>query len=111
MDAKYWVAVNGSKCVILERPMVNPKVTPTPAQLFGFPTPEEAEQAHRICQQGSFDEAEKFFAGVWPDVASGRVRFIQPAHPQPWTDAPVAWTENADAHRALQQALIKPTSH
>jgi hypothetical protein len=45
-----------------------------------------------------------------PDVQAGRVRVIQPRHPQPTNDL-IAWTESAPVHRVQQRAFIKSTSN
>jgi hypothetical protein len=110
-DERYWIAINGSGCAITALPMRNPKVTPTPQQLLGFPTYEEAAEAHRICLQAPLDEVRRLFESLRACVKSGRVRVIQPRHPQPQTDGPVTWTEDADMHQAIQRIFIKTTSN
>ena len=111
MDERYWIAINGSSCAISPLPMRNPLLTPTPYQMLGFPTREEAEQAQRLCLEAPIEEVEKFMASLRPDVKAGRVRFIQPEHPQPPTAAQAIWTENTEAHQAIQRAHIKTTSN
>jgi len=86
-------------------------VTPTPRQMIGFPTAEEAAEAQAICLQEPMDEVVRFFESLRGDVNSGRVRIINPAHPQPSTKGQTAWTENADVHEVVQQNFIKTTSN
>jgi hypothetical protein len=110
-DERYWIATNGASCAISSLPMHNPMVTPTPEQMFGFPTWEEAVQAQRICLEAPMDEVRKFFATLAPDVHSGRVRHIRPKHPQPPTLGPTSWTESAEVHEVVQQVFIRTTSN
>src|SRR5437870_1625321 len=102
MDDRYWIAINGSSCAISSLPMRNPMVTPTPWQMLGFPTYEEAERAQRVCLQAPIDEVRRFVDSLRPDVMSGRIRVIQPKYPQPPTKGPTIWTESTDAHAAVQ---------
>jgi len=44
MDRHQWLEL-----LAMHVPLREPLVTPTPEQLFGFPTLEEAEEAQRIC--------------------------------------------------------------
>jgi hypothetical protein len=111
MDERYWIALNGSSCAISPLPMRNPMATPTPYQLIGFPTYEEAQRAQRICLEAPMGEVNKFLAALTPDVKSGRIRVIEHAHPQPPTRCPTMWTEDTDMHQAIQQAFIKMTSN
>ena len=105
-DERYWIALNGSSCAMTSMPMRHPLLTPTPQQMLGFPTFEEAKQAQRICL-----EAVEFLKSLAPDVKSGRVRVIQPKHPQPPTAEQSIWTEDAEAHQAVQRVHIKTTSN
>jgi hypothetical protein len=112
-DERYWIAINGPTCAIASFPLRNPMVTPTPEQMLGFPTLEEAERAQRISTQAPMDEVRRFFASLAPDVHAGRIRVIQPKHPQPHPkpSEPTVWTEDSDAHEVVQQAFIKTTSN
>jgi hypothetical protein len=111
MDKKYWIAINGSSCARSSLPMQNPMVTPTPEQMLGFPTVEEAQKAQRLCLQAPMNEVRKFMESLRPDVKSGRIRVIQPAHPQPPTHDATMWTESADVHQMVQKTFIKTTSN
>ena len=106
MNERYWIAINSSSCALCSFPLRNPMLTPTPEQLLGFPTLEEAERAQRICIQAPMHEVRRFLKSLAPDVHSGRIRVIQPTHPQP-PGAPCAWTESAEAHQVVQEAFIK----
>jgi hypothetical protein len=92
--------------------MRNPLVTPTPEQLIGFLTLEEAVEAQRVCLQESMAEVRRFMRGLRSDVAAGRVRLINPEHPQPVKEGVItAWTDDSDAHAALQKGYIKTESN
>jgi hypothetical protein len=110
MDERYWIALNGSSCGMTSLPMAYPKVTPTPEQLLGFPTLEEAARAQQVCLYAPMDEVQRFLESLRPDVKRGRVRVIQPKHPQPPIASATMWTEDADAHQVVQRAFIKTTS-
>jgi hypothetical protein len=111
MDERYWIAINGTSCAMSPLPMRNPLLTPTPEQMLGFPTHEEAARAQRICLQAPMDEVQRFLESLRPDVESGRIRVIQPEHPQPPIASQSIWTESTEAHQAVQRAHIKTTSN
>jgi hypothetical protein len=71
-------------------------VTPTPEQLFGFPTWEEAYEAQQLCLNASLAEVNKFLKGLRSDIRSGRVRHIRPKDPQLPTRGPTMWTDATD---------------
>jgi hypothetical protein len=110
-DTRYWIAINGASCAISSMPMRNPMVTPTPQQMIGFPTLEEAQDAQRICLTASMDEVRRFMKSLRPDVGSGRVRVTTPDNPQPPTRGPTSWTESAKVHEVVQRTFIKTTSN
>ena len=106
-NERYWIAINGPTCVISTLPLCNPKVTPTPEQLLGFTTWEDAKHAQHVCLTAEMDEVERFLESLRPDVKSGRVRVIQPEHPQPPTTGKTVWTESADVHSVIQRPLSR----
>ena len=108
---RYWIALNGPSCAMSSIPMCNPLLTPTPEQMLGFPTHEEAKRAQRICLEAPMKEVRKFLAGLAPDVKSGRIRVIQPKHPQPPTAGQSMWTESTEAHQVVQRIHINTTSN
>jgi hypothetical protein len=113
-DKRYWIAINGPTCAISSFPFRNPMVTPTPQVMFGFPTYEEAQHAQRILLGSSNYEASKFFKSFVPDVRLGRIRIINPEHPQPHVSQPsdpTMWTESPEVHAAVQREFIKTTSN
>jgi hypothetical protein len=81
----YWIAVNGASCAMSSFPMRHPRVTPTPEQMWGFPTLEEAQRAQCICLNEPMPKVIKFLSSLAPDISAGRIRYIRPAHPQPPT--------------------------
>jgi hypothetical protein len=92
--------------------MRNPMVTPTPEQLLGFPTWEEAQHAQKVCLTKPMPKVRQFLQGLAPAVRTGRIRVIQPEHPQPPTKGPTAWADDDPAlHRAVQQVHIKTTAN
>jgi hypothetical protein len=110
-DARYWIALNGSSCALFSLPLRNPKVTPTPQQLLGFPTLEEAKWAQNICLTAQMSHVKKFMKRLRADVLTGRIRHIRPQHPQPPTRNETIWTEHDDMHQIVQQVHIKATAN
>ena len=92
MHERYWIAINGGSCALCSIPLRNPLVTPTPEQLFGFPTLQEAEKAQRTCLMAPTKKVDSFLQGLQTHVKTGRVRHIRPDHPQPPTREATAWT-------------------
>jgi hypothetical protein len=92
--ARYWIAINGPSCARTTTPLRDPKVSPTPEQLIGFPSDEEARAAQRICLEEPMETVRQFLESLRPHVRSGVIRVIQPSHPQPpSTGAPTLWME------------------
>lgn len=110
-NERYWIAINGSSCALTSLPFQKPLCTPTPAQMLGFPTLEEAQHAQGVYLNATMDEVCSFLEGLRPDVKSGRILVIQPTHPQPQTSGPTMWTESADVHADVQQRYIKTTAN
>ena len=106
---KYWIALNGSSCAICSLPLRHPHATPTPVQLIGFPTFEEAYDAQQICLHAPIGEVRRFQRALIPDISSGRLRLIQPKHPQPPTQGPTLWTDSSEVHGLVQRACIHST--
>ena len=110
-ERKYWIAINGSSCAMSSLPLLEPMVTPTPEQLLGFPTWDEARHAQRLCLTAPMSEVRRFLESLASDVRAGRIRVIQPQHPQPPTVNGTAWTDNADIHAEVQRTFIQTTSN
>lgn len=64
MGEMYWIAINGASCAIASAPMKNPKVTPTPQQLLGFPTFEAAKHAQTVCLTAPMGEVVRFLQSL-----------------------------------------------
>jgi hypothetical protein len=92
-DRRYWIAINGPSCARTSIALREPKVSPTPYQLIGFPTDEEAREAQRICLEESPATVRQFMESLQPRVRSGVIRVIQPDHPEPPTTEQTAWLE------------------
>jgi len=107
MEERYWIAINGASCALCAIPLRAPLVTPTPEQLFGFPTLEEAKEAQRTCLMAPIEKVNRFFRKLGADIKSGRIRHIRPEHPQPPTEQGTAWTESDDAHAVMQRAFMR----
>jgi hypothetical protein len=105
-NERYWIAINGPSCALCAIPLHDPLVTPTPEQLFGFPTLKEAEEAQRICLMAPIKKVDRFLQGLGTYVKTGRVRHIRPEHPQPPTRGSTAWTESDEAHVIMQRAFV-----
>jgi hypothetical protein len=102
-DEKYWIAINGAACALASLPMRDPKTTPTAQQMLGFLTLEEAKHAQHLCLYAPMDAVREFFESLRPDVKSGRIRVIQPKHPQPNKDGPMLRTESAVCMRSYRK--------
>lgn len=92
-NERYWIAINQASCAISQLPMTEPTVTPTPEQLLGFPTLEEAEQAQKVCLTAPIPEVTAYLRRLTPRVNSGEIRVIEPAHPEPPGDV-TCWSPN-----------------
>lgn len=104
---RYWIAINGPTCAMASWAMERPVCVPTPEQLIGFPTPEEARAAQQVCLRSSTAEVREFMAGLRVLVMSGRLRIIQPASPQPWTREQTLWIEGPRGD-AIEQVPTSP---
>ena len=71
MQVDHWIAINGTSCAMSSAPMYNPTVIPTPEQLFGFPTLEEALRAQHICLHQPIPKVAEFLQGLEPDTSFG----------------------------------------
>ena len=92
-DERYWIAINGASCALTAFPMRHPLVIPTPEQLLGFPTLDEARKAQQVCLNAPMPEVKRFMQSLSADVMAGRVRVIKPKHPEPPTSGQTAWME------------------
>src|SRR5262245_40271775 len=100
-ELRYWIALNGPSCAINTVPMREPVVSPTPEQLIGYPTLEEAQAAQRLCLTAPIEEVRAYFERRLPDVQSGRQRVIQSPHPEPAVQGELlSWMECDPARRA-----------
>jgi len=95
-QSRYWIAINRTSCAISRFPMREPKVTPTPEQMFGFPTLEEAEAAQRTCLTAPIEDVANFLDSLLPDVQSGRVVYRRPENPERPTRDETVWMDSND---------------
>ena len=103
-EERYWIAINGASCAMSAMPLENPVCRPTPQQLIGFPTFEEARAAQRLCLTAPISEVRAFMRSLVPHVLAGRVCVIEPEHPDPSTTGPTAWMDGEDPLRFLPTA-------
>jgi hypothetical protein len=96
---------------LTQLPLREPLVTPTPEQMLGFPTFEEAYEAQQVCLNEPMPKVQRFLLSLSADVKSGRIRVIQPKHPQPPTSGPTMWTDSAEMHGTIQDFHVKKTSN
>jgi hypothetical protein len=89
----YWIAINGASCARTSFPMHNPMTCPTAEQLLGFPTEKESRQAQEICLSAPINLVRAYLESLAPDVASGRIKVIQPPNPEPPTRGITLWYE------------------
>ncbi len=106
-DERYWIAINGASCAMTALPMRQPLVTPTPKQLLGFPTLNEARKAQQVCLNAPIPEVKRFIQSLHADVMTGRIRVINPKHPQPPTSGQTAWTDSPEVHDVMQGIVKK----
>jgi hypothetical protein len=96
----FWIATNGPTCVRSIFPMRRPIVSPTPEQMWGFPTAEEAEQAQAICIYAPIEQAMDYLRGLGPDIARGRVTYFRPEKPEAPTTGTTMWLD--EPHEQVQ---------
>src|SRR5262249_31430809 len=94
-DPRYWIAVNGSSCALSNMPLRNPVVVPTPQQIWGFPTAEEARKAQHIVLTAPMKKVMKYLKSLGLDIKSGRVVYLRPDNPEPQTRGQAAWMEGS----------------
>jgi hypothetical protein len=89
----YWIAINGPSCARAGFPMRSPSTHPVAQQLLGFPSEQESREAQEICLSAPMKLVRAYLKSLAPDVASGRIKVIQPAHPEPPTRGQTVWTD------------------
>ena len=94
---RYWIAVNGSSCAMSAMAMRDPVVTPTPEQMWGFPTLEEAQKAQQICLTAPMADVIAFLEGLRQDIKSGRILYRSPENPGPQTRGETVWLDAQEA--------------
>src|SRR5262249_12405147 len=92
--AYYWLAINGSSVALARIPvsvevLARSRVSPTPQQLIGFPTHEEAAAAQQLLLTAPI-EAVRARMGEWAGRAD--VAVIVPHHPEPPTTGVTLWS-------------------
>jgi hypothetical protein len=89
----YWLAINQASVALSVMPLskrVN--VIPTPEQLIGFPTWEEAKAVQDFLLNASIEDVAEFMTREMPNKIEKREAvYIRPEHPQPPTHGKTAW--------------------
>lgn len=89
----YYIAINGPSCALSRIPWNEPPiVSPTPQQLIGFPTVEEAEEMQAACLHDAIPAVEKKLLDLVPRVEAGEVQILTNPHPEPPTTGQTIWT-------------------
>jgi hypothetical protein len=90
----YWIAINGASCARASMPMRKfPKVSPTPQQIIGFPTLEEAQYAQHVCLTASMKEMRRFLESLSRDIKAGRIACHTFRNPEAPTRDATTWLE------------------
>jgi hypothetical protein len=91
----YWLAVNKASVACSPAPGRRGcvGVIPTPEQLLGFPTLEEARDVQRFLLTAPIALVERYMTEELPPrIRAGEVAYVRPEHPQPPTRGPTVWT-------------------
>lgn len=88
----YWLAINGPLVAAAAIPLSkNLSVTPTPEQLLGFSTYDEAKRIQQFLLTAPINEVAKYMESLPPRIRSGAVQYIRPTNPEPYTEGITAW--------------------
>lgn len=107
LDGYYWIALNGASCAAsLIAPLsIDVQCQPTPGNLIGFPTREEASDMQRFCLTGPIEEVhERLMELAQREDVVIKV-FKNPERP---THGPTLWIdrEHLEAH-ARELAVLR----
>jgi len=84
---KYWIAINGASVVFCPLPAKNPPtVAPTPEQLIGFSTAEEAKHIQEKLLTCPVNEIIPTMRNLRAKWKRGEIGYVTPKTPQPPTD-------------------------
>jgi hypothetical protein len=92
----YWIAINGGSCALSVTPMrVFPTVNPTPQNLIGFRTLEEAQEAQHFLLTASIPDCERRISELLLRAQSGEIIIVVPEDPEPPVNPgePTLWME------------------
>ncbi|MBX3444358.1 MAG: hypothetical protein KF774_18295 [Planctomyces sp.] len=88
----YWIALNGPSVAATTIPLSkNLSVSPTPEQLLGFSTYDEAKRIQHFLLTSPMEEVVKYIESLPPRIRSGEVQYIRPTNPEPYTEGITAW--------------------
>jgi len=92
----YWLATNGSSVAACPVPATSDEIdtacTPTPQQLFGFPTREEQLAAQKFLLTAPMPHVKGRMEGWKFRVVQGDMAYVEPTDPEPQTDGATCWT-------------------
>jgi hypothetical protein len=85
----YFIAINGPSCAITAVPFSKPpKTSPRCECLIGFPSLEEARQAHQVCLTAPMEEVMRRMR-LWH--ADPRIIYLVQPNPEPPSREPTFW--------------------
>lgn len=88
----YWLALNGPSIAFTAIPISKRlTVTPTPEQLIGYSTYEEAKRIQEFLLTAPIEEVVEYMESLPPRIESGEVQYIRPKNPQPYPDGATLW--------------------
>jgi hypothetical protein len=98
MAAKYWIAINGPSVALCSVAMDEVHCRPTPEQMFGFPTLQEAREAQKLLLDSPIPECHRRMK-AW--MAREDVAVRKPKDPEPCTTGPTMWVSAEEDFFAL----------
>lgn len=88
----YWLALNGPSVASCMAPLSKKlSVTPTPEQLIGFSTYEEAKRIQQFLLTAPMEKVVKYMESLPPRIRSGEIQYIRPQNPQPYSPDATMW--------------------
>lgn len=87
----YWLALNGPTVTWSMAPLSEKlSVTPTPEQLIGFSTYEEAKRVQHFLVTAPMEKVAEYMESLPPKIRSGEIQILRPKNPEPYTTEAMA---------------------
>jgi hypothetical protein len=97
----YWIATNGDSCALCTTPMATSVMcSPTPENLIGFPSFQEASEAQRICLNEPSQDISSYLLALRSRMD---VAIVVTKDPEPKTRGTTVWFSHDD--RVVRQIL------